>query len=438
YSISQIKIADEMMTEEAEDLISNLPVVIRQRILCFVPIELAIKTSLLSKRWRHVWCDIPSLSLKANTLTADSINKTLARYTAPKMKSFHLLISPIKKNIPYIDTWIKFAMSRNVENLSLDVRRPYYEEYKLPDFFYNSSSFKQLNIKFTHKMVMECRYGSSWVSLQKLSLSFCSLSDESMAKILSGCPILEYLRLYHCSRLKVLDLSKSLRLKTLEVNRNLKTRGPRQIVAPHIHCLRLLDSMRSCTLVDVASLTEAKLDICYVPTNKPFFEFTKPGFLQLQVKVLEMLEKLQNAEKLTFGSNFIQILSLAEIRGVYFPMLKVKSLTLDTISQYVIPGIQRLLQNSPDLEKLVVGGRTSSKAIPHHLDQYLKSQSLKLDQCWRSSKDGFKWNTSCCCCVLSALLLSCADGASENKATSGNTPSAGGCGGAGCGGGCGD
>nr|VDD45943.1 unnamed protein product [Brassica oleracea] len=384
-----------MMTEEAEDLISNLPVVIRQRILCFVPIELAIKTSLLSKRWRH-----------ANTLTADSINKTLARYTAPKMKSFHLLISPIKKNIPYIDTWIKFAMSRNVENLSLDVRRPYYEEYKLPDFFYNSSSFKQLNIKFTHKMVMECRYGSSWVSLQKLSLSFCSLSDESMAKILSGCPILEYLRL--------------------------------QIVAPHIHCLRLLDSMRSCTLVDVASLTEAKLDICYVPTNKPFFEFTKPGFLQLQVKVLEMLEKLQNAEKLTFGSNFIQILSLAEIRGVYFPMLKVKSLTLDTISQYVIPGIQRLLQNSPDLEKLVVGGRTSSKAIPHHLDQYLKSQSLKLDQCWRSSKDGFKWNTSCCCCVLSALLLSCADGASENKATSGNTPSAGGCGGAGCGGGCGD
>ncbi|KAF3607667.1 hypothetical protein DY000_02050108 [Brassica cretica] len=196
-----------------------------------------------------------------------------------------------------------------------------------------------------------------------------------------------------------------------------------------------------------------------------------------------------------------KILSLAEIRGVYFPMLKVKSLTLDTvISQYVIPGIERLLQNSPDLEKLTVRGRTSCKAIPeHHLDQYLKSQSLKPDQCWKSSKDGFNWNTSCWyvqpkhvtafvelvlektekldkmvllldkrylksyiedltatlahnnnvtigplpptsqrCCVLSALLLSCADGASDNKATSGNTPSAGGCGGAGCGGGCGD
>ncbi|XP_056844155.1 uncharacterized protein LOC130500634 [Raphanus sativus] len=41
------------------------------------------------------------------------------------------------------------------------------------------------------------------------------------------------------------------------------------------------------------------------------------------------------------------------------------------------------------------------------------------------------------CCVLSALLLSCADGASGDRATSRNTTAAGGCGGAGCGGGCG-
>ena len=31
----------------------------------------------------------------------------------------------------------------------------------------------------------------------------------------------------------------------------------------------------------------------------------------------------------------------------------------------------------------------------HHLDLYLKSQSQKPDQCWKSSKDGFNWNTSC-------------------------------------------
>ncbi|KFK39163.1 hypothetical protein AALP_AA3G208400 [Arabis alpina] len=41
------------------------------------------------------------------------------------------------------------------------------------------------------------------------------------------------------------------------------------------------------------------------------------------------------------------------------------------------------------------------------------------------------------CCVLSALLLSCADGASDDKANTGTSTGGGGCGGAGCGGGCG-
>ena len=106
-------------------------------------------------------------------------------------------------------------------------------------------------------------------------------------------------------------------------------------------------------------------------------------------------------------------------------MFKVKVLTLDTmICQCVIPGIERLLQNSHDLEKLIISGRSCSsilvyfyhttslvlaiiefKYIPFwtfgmfvqegvHLAEYFKSQYLNTYQCWRS-KDGFNWNTSC-------------------------------------------
>lgn len=82
----------------------------------------------------------------------------------------------------------------------------------------------------------------------------------------------------------------------------LRNRGPKQIVAPHIHCHRLLDSQTSCTLVDVTSLTEAKVDIFYA-LNNHYIKF-KADYLQ--VMVLEMLQKLQNAEKLTFGGNFVR------------------------------------------------------------------------------------------------------------------------------------
>nr|VDD45849.1 unnamed protein product [Brassica oleracea] len=124
-----------------------------------------------------------------------------------------------------------------------------------------------------------------------------------------------------------------------------------------------------------------------------------------------MLDKLKNAEKLKLGRTFIQILSLAEIRGVPLPMLKVKALTLDTkICQYVIPGIQRLLQNSPDLEKLVVGGRARFRMPPvEFLDKYLKLQGFNVNKC--------SWNEEHCvdaklehvASLVELLLINCTE-----------------------------
>ncbi|XP_009145913.2 putative F-box/LRR-repeat protein At3g18150 [Brassica rapa] len=389
----QMKMAGDKIIEGDVDLISTLPDVILQDILCFIPTKLAITTSLLSRRWRHVWCDIPSISLDVDTQTAASVNETLTRYKATKTKSFHLIITTMMGNIPHIDSWIEGAMSRDVENLSLNFLHHYYK-YKLPDFFYYTYSFKQLDITLSYDRhtIFSLEYTVSWTSLQKLSLTNCSLFDEFLAKILSGCPVLKYLRLYECGELKILDLSKFLRLRILEVIRHLPVQGPRKILAPHIHCLKLHDSQLSCTLVDVASLTEANLESCNcdITKNSLYREFNGDF---LQGMVLKMLEKLKNAEKLTLGRNFTQILSLAEIHGVPFPMFKVKALTLDTeICQYIIPGIERLLQNSPDLEKLtVVEGRVRFYMLVEFLDKYLKSQGFNVNKCWRS-KDGASWN----------------------------------------------
>ncbi|KAG2271558.1 hypothetical protein Bca52824_066113 [Brassica carinata] len=279
--------ADDRRIKAAVDLISNLPDEILQHIHCFIPIKVAITTSLLSRRWKHVWCEIPSLSLDATILTAASVNKTLSHYTAPKTKSFHLKTYR-REYTPHINRWIKFALSHNVENLSLDFWVNSYP-YKLPDFFYNSSSFKQLNIK----------------------LSF-------------------FIRLF----------------PNAPTNADCGTTHP--------------FSQLSCTFVDVASLTEAKLDICYVSVNPNL----KADFLQTMV--LKMLEKLQNVEKLTFGGNFIQILSLAEIRDVPFP-------------------IEAQGQNSPYLETLTALSRDFNSMPGKYLDQYLKSQGFNLNTCWRST-----------------------------------------------------
>ncbi|CAA7028912.1 unnamed protein product [Microthlaspi erraticum] len=356
------------------DSVSSLPDVILQHILSTLPTRFAIRTSVLSKRWRHVWSDTPSLSFDKYILNADSIHKTLARYTVPKMTSFHLCISKVE-NTPYMDRWIKFAISRNVENLSLDVR-----------------------ISF---MTLSC-CSLSWTSLKRLSLRCCNLTDESIATILSGCPVLESLALYFFDKLMVLDLSKSVRLRRLEVDSNVWVPGPHQIrepqnhwyrtkiVAPHIRYLRLTCYQSPCVLVDVSSLTEAKLDNGVCSLDK-----LRSGFLHGMV--INMLMDFQNVEKLTFGANFLKILSLCEVSRRPFPMFKVKDLTFQTmISQYVTPGIVRVLQNSPELKKLTLHTMDYGTIPEELLDKYLDFHGFNPSQCWstkaRDSDNIFSWN----------------------------------------------
>ncbi|CAL9218282.1 unnamed protein product [Arabidopsis halleri] len=187
----------------------------------------------------------------------------------------------------------------------------------------------------------------------------------------------------------VLDLTKSPSLKILEIHLNIWDSGPTNIVAPHIHCLTLTlkNSQLSCTFIDVSSITEAKLDICFCALDDLNADF-------LQDMVLKILEKLQNVDKLTFGQNFLKILSLAEVRGVPFPMFKAKALTLETmISEYVIPGILRVLQNSPELKKLTLHTMDcNTDTIPDKdkdVRKYLRG--LNLDHCWIFGNI-FHWN----------------------------------------------
>ncbi|CAL9233726.1 unnamed protein product, partial [Arabidopsis halleri] len=365
------------------DLISSLPDVILQHILCFTPTELAIRTSLLSRRWRYVWCDTPSLSFHGGTLKLASLYKTQNRYTAPKMMNLQIRAGE-NRDISNLNSWIELAMSRNVENMSLEMVSHLLDKYDIPEFFYINTSLKQLNFEFYFADLIP-RRPVSWTSLKKLSLRFCKLSDESVAKFLSGCPILESLTLYFCDELRVLDLSKLLRLRTLQVVRNFWGTDPLKIVAPQIRRLIVRNSQFPCTLVDVSSLTEAKVNICFESLRRNLEHDS------LQVMVLE---KFQNVEKLTIGGDFLQLVSFAELRGVPLPMFKVKDLTIETaIFQFVIPpGIKRVLQNSPDLKKLTIHKRTCDTMPGNYIDRYLDllTSDSDPDQCLQSKDRIFR------------------------------------------------
>ncbi|XP_020879247.1 probable F-box protein At1g60180 [Arabidopsis lyrata subsp. lyrata] len=97
-----------------------------------------------------------------------------------------------------------------------------------------------------------------------------------------------------------------------------------------------------------------------------------------------MLEKLHNVENLTFGATFLQMLSLAEICDIPFPMLKVEVLILETmIVPSVIPGIAKLLQNSPGVKMLKLDIVNSNIVPDADLNYYLDLKELDQNQCWK-------------------------------------------------------
>ncbi|KAG2243673.1 hypothetical protein Bca52824_094476 [Brassica carinata] len=304
------------------DIISSMPHEILHHILSFIPTQFAIRTSALSRGWRHIWCHTPFLDFDCSyihghrrQLTARDINQTIRSYRSPKVTSFHLSMS---RNIREheINSWIEFVLSRNVEKLSL-VFDGLPNDHVFEKIFFLSSSLTQLCIRNFDMIAVV-----SWKSLRNLTLGECNLNDESIPNILSGSPVLETLELDYCRGPQRLDLSKSRSLRRLVIYLR---KEPTEIVAPHLHYLSL-ESFNDgpCTLVDVSSLAEARIHIVVDNYSPPL------NLNFLQTMVLKLLAKLQN------------ILSLVELRGVPFPTFKVETLTVETrFTRSVIPGLAR-------------------------------------------------------------------------------------------------
>ncbi|XP_019084565.1 PREDICTED: F-box/LRR-repeat protein 25-like [Camelina sativa] len=301
-----IKIEQASDSIDGVDSISSLPEDILHRILSLVPTNIAIRTSVLSKRWRHVWSKSPYLYFDQLRISPESINETLNNYSATNITSFHLVTSLLNNRIHFVDSWIGFAISHGTVNLTLEFCDSRVGRYKFPDFFYNNSSVQQLLIIINSgpavDLIPSCNV--SWTSLKYLSLSSCRLSDETFPKILSGCPVLESLRLQNYGSVKFLDLSELRLLRRLDLDCCSSVREPTKIVAPHIHYLRL---RAQCTLLDVSSLIEANVDssVNYLLPSISYHE-TEP--LKLAI-VQAMLDKLQNVDKLTLGVEFLRVMS---------------------------------------------------------------------------------------------------------------------------------
>ncbi|KAL0928055.1 hypothetical protein M5K25_002291 [Dendrobium thyrsiflorum] len=205
-----------------EDRISYLPESVLQSILTLMPLKSAIRTDILSKKWRNLWKYSLSTATAldfgedfSNNLSAiefvETVNRYLSLHVCTKLERFHLFFSPFDLFVSDIERWIRFAIGKGVRYLDIDLSRGGRSAFELPSSLFDSDSLIDLSLcccNFNNTRSNLSNFGG----LQSLSLSHSNISEEMLQRILTECSLLESLSLRSCQqlgaiRIKVPNLS---------------------------------------------------------------------------------------------------------------------------------------------------------------------------------------------------------------------------------------
>lgn len=218
------------------DRVSDLPIDILHRILCFLPQKTAAKTSLLSKRWRYAWDSCPVFDFRGYELLGDYRGNEAAikRYTDivdhrfynfcklnnySSIHKVHFNIPCYNPNCGYpLETWMGLIIEKKVKELLFSGP----SSLLFPQTVFAARSLIVLEI-----FGVTLQLNGVTINLPSLqSLSLCDLRDVYDTKIqhlISSCPSLQYLAIHHCRGLKQLNLSGLVKLLSVGVSSSKST-----------------------------------------------------------------------------------------------------------------------------------------------------------------------------------------------------------------------
>ncbi|KAJ4807468.1 F-box/FBD/LRR protein [Rhynchospora pubera] len=194
--------------EETVDRISSLPDELLTHILSFVTTKVAVQTSILSKRWRHIWVSVPVLKFEYD-------NEDFDGDTGEDLKFEQFVDGVLQNRRALLDTVIYDCYFEHstwepstewldrVALLMPRVIRVYVvaEYFKCPDSVFSCSSLESLNLSLHTPIDQFIDVSPKSISLPCLkTLKLCALElcENFMQQLFTGCPALESLTLHSC------------------------------------------------------------------------------------------------------------------------------------------------------------------------------------------------------------------------------------------------
>ncbi|XP_058727081.1 F-box/FBD/LRR-repeat protein At1g13570-like [Vicia villosa] len=325
---------------ELEDRISWLPGHIIDQILSHLPIRHAVTTSALSKMWRYKWTTIPNLVFDRECVYEPSrcpsdivaikllriIHHVLSRHSGPINKFVFFYQEPVIET--YFDRWILWLTRKSIKELELEIWNC--QPYKLPCCLYSCQSLHR--IQLYHCWIHPPSAFKGFRNLKILKLDDVTITQVAFENLISGCPLLE-----------------DLRLTWLD--------GFTQAIihAPNLKNFEIYDVkggiLESIIFENTFQLTKVTIDLNMYMN----FEINQSRSHGCSSKLLNLFSHLPHLQSLEICSCFLKYLAA----GVVPVMLPTSCISLSYLSLCIrfnnlkeISAVLCLLKSSPNLQKL--------------------------------------------------------------------------------------
>nr|XP_011465873.1 PREDICTED: F-box/LRR-repeat protein At4g14103-like [Fragaria vesca subsp. vesca] len=177
------------------DRISGLPDALLCHILSFLETKYAVRTCVLSRRWKNIWASVTTLYFDQrcfhdfHKFWAFVDYVLLFRYSS-NIKIFRLCLRGDDVDHTRITAWINTAIRRGVVELSLLAGHPVWSELiELPKSLFMCKTL--VTLKLGSQFITNIPTSGCFPNLKSLQLTFYSDAIPSMRKVISNCPILE-------------------------------------------------------------------------------------------------------------------------------------------------------------------------------------------------------------------------------------------------------
>ncbi|KAJ0837887.1 putative F-box domain, leucine-rich repeat domain superfamily, F-box-like domain superfamily [Helianthus annuus] len=213
-----------------QDFISSMPDNVVTNILDRLPVQYAVRTSILSRNWRFKWTMLSQLvfdhffcrylTRRKGENNCGGIISRLLLHIKGVIEKFVLSMGEVKdiNDVENINHWILFLSTKGIKDLTLAISMNE-TQVKLPTHLFACLELKHLNL--TNCWFHPPHSFHGFPNLLSLKLSMVQFESSELGEILARCPSLEILDmrlLFYKSKVKVVDIAKSKNLKILSVS----------------------------------------------------------------------------------------------------------------------------------------------------------------------------------------------------------------------------